>query len=298
MRKLCFIAAWLTAITVLSEGTYNQLQVDQVFTKTGILNLKLSNNLFIVNKFVLVPISWNPETLLNMYVNVSNSLDSLLHINNTLTSSLQRGLMEIKNVIKSKTEQDLSFVKNYIAAGLLKNETEHSVVIGDRVKRQLGLMGLISNLIVSGVEEIQISKLQSLVSELQSEGKRNFREIGIIKHVTKLQTHKIEGIDNSLIKLAKMTHMLEQKVNLAGNNILNELEQLKIQNFILEIKLEILRINVLGLSLKEELCNLFNGHISSTLLSEEFKLTLVNLLMAEATSFMWPRSNCSLFLTS
>ena len=57
---------------------------------------------------------------------------------------------------------------------------------------------------------------------------------------------------------------------------------------ILEIKLEILRINVLGLSLKEELCNLFNGHIRSTLLSEEFKVTLVNLLMAEGHKFHVP----------
>ena len=41
-----------------------------------------------------------------------------------------------------------------------------------------------------GVEEIQISKLQSLVSELQSKGKRNFKEIGILNHVTQLQTQK------------------------------------------------------------------------------------------------------------
>ena len=66
-----------------------------------------------------------------------------MHINKTLNSTLQRGLIEIKHVIKSKTDQDLSFVKNFIAAGLLKNESEHSVVIGDRIKRQLGLMGLI-----------------------------------------------------------------------------------------------------------------------------------------------------------
>ena len=96
-------------------------------------------------------------------------------------------------------------------------------------------MGLISNLIVSGVEEIQISKLQSLVSELQSKGRSNFKEIGILKHVTQLQTNKLLCIDNSLIKLTKMTSMLEQKVNLAGNKFLNELEQLNFQNFILEI---------------------------------------------------------------
>ena len=48
-----------------------------------------------------------------------------MHINKTLISTLQRGLIEIKHVIKSKTDQDLSFVKNFIAAGLLKNESEH-----------------------------------------------------------------------------------------------------------------------------------------------------------------------------
>ena len=124
-KHLCFIAAWLTAIAVISDGKYNQLKVDQVFTKTGLLNLKLTNNMFIMNKFVLVPISWDPQSLLNMYVNVSRSLDSLVHINKTLNSTLQRGLIEIKHVIKSKTDQDLSFVKNFIVAGLLKNESEH-----------------------------------------------------------------------------------------------------------------------------------------------------------------------------
>ena len=57
-----------------------------------------------------------------------------MHINKTLISTLQRGLIEIKHVIKSKTDQDLSFVKNFIVAGLLKNEPGHSVVIGDRIK--------------------------------------------------------------------------------------------------------------------------------------------------------------------
>ena len=246
--------------------------------------------MFILNKFMIVPISWDPRSLCNMYENVSKSIDNLVRFNTTLSSTLHKSLMEIKNVIKSKTDQDKYFVKNYIAAGLLKNETEHSVVTGNRIKRQLGLMGLISNLIVSGVEEIQIQKLQSLVSELQSEGKNNFKEIGVLKHVTALQTNKLLSIDSSIIKLAKMTSMLEHEVNLAGNKMIERIEELNFQNFILEIKLEILKLNVIGLSIKEELRNLFAGHISSTILSEDFKSTLVKLLLSEGHRFHVPSS--------
>ena len=41
------IIAWLTVIGVMSDGKYSQLKVNQVFTKTGLLNLKVTNNMFI-----------------------------------------------------------------------------------------------------------------------------------------------------------------------------------------------------------------------------------------------------------
>ena len=98
------------------------------------------------------------------------------------------------------------------------------------------------------------------------------------------------SIESSNIKLAKMTRLLEQKVNAAGNKLLEEIEQLNVQNFILEIKLEILKLNVIGLSIKEELRDLFAGHISSTILSEDFKSTIVKLLMSEGHRFHVPSS--------
>ena len=139
--------------------------------------------MYILNKFMIMPISWDPQSLTNMYVNVSKYIDSLVRYNTTLTSTLRKSLMEIRNVIRSKTDQDKSLSKFIYQQGYWKILTVHSVVTGNRIKRQLGLMGLISNLIVSGVEEIQIKKLQTLVSELQGEGKNNFKEIGVLKHV-------------------------------------------------------------------------------------------------------------------
>ena len=132
----------------------------EIFQKTGMLNIKVNNKLFLLNRFVLVPIVWEPNDLLNIYLNVSRSLDSLVHLNKAFNGTFDRDLIDIRNMIKIKSEQNLAFVKNFVAAGLLKNESDHSVVIGDRTKRQLGLASLIGNLIVSGVEEIQISKLQ------------------------------------------------------------------------------------------------------------------------------------------
>ena len=81
------------------------------------------------------------------------------------------------------------------------------------------------------------------------------------------------SIESSNIKLAKMTRLLEQKVNAAGNKLL-----------------EILKLNVIGLSIKEELRDLFAGHISSTILSEDFKSTIVKLLMSEGHRFHVPSS--------
>ena len=151
MTRWCLLGVWLAFFGVISGGK-EQIQVKQVFTKHGLLNMKLTDNMYILNKFMIVPISWDPKSLTNMYVNVSQSIDSLVRLNTTLNSTLRKGLMEIKSVIKSKTDQDKSFVKNYISAGILKNLTMHSVVTGNRIK-----------------------KLQTIVSELKSEGKNNFK---------------------------------------------------------------------------------------------------------------------------
>ena len=58
-----------------------------------------------------MPISWDSQSLTNMYVNVSKSIDSLVRYNTTLTSTLRKSLMEIRDVIRSKTDQDKSLSK-------------------------------------------------------------------------------------------------------------------------------------------------------------------------------------------
>ena len=115
----------------------------------------------LLNKFIVVPISWDPNSLVKMYANISKNVDSLLE--KPLNDSLRKGLIGIKGVIKLKTVENMGFVKNFITSGLLNNITLHSVVRGEsRKKRQLGIAAFISNLVVSGFEEIQIQKLEKL----------------------------------------------------------------------------------------------------------------------------------------
>ena len=123
-----------------------------------------------------------------------------------------------------------------------------------RKKRQLGLAAILSNLVFSGFQEIQITKLNKIVAEVQKQGAANYKRIGVLNEITSLNTHKIIALEASNIKLAQLMSSLVRNVNEAENELIAEIKMIQFQNLIIEIKFEVLRLNMEASSLMAWVC--------------------------------------------
>ena len=96
----------------------------------------------------------------------------------TLNSTLRQGLQSIKGIIRIKSLEHKNFIKHYIEASLINNRTGQSGI--KREKRQLAFAAILSNLVFSGFQEIQITKLNKIVAEVQIQGAANYKRIGVL----------------------------------------------------------------------------------------------------------------------
>ena len=138
----------------------------------------------------------------------------VFNINDILTKQLpsfiRDELQSMLGIIRIKSQEHKHFLRSFSDSSRLMNETRD---FGFREKRQLGMAAILSKLIFSGLEEVQIVKLNKVVAELQKQGLSSFKKIGVLSRLTDLNTHKIMALEASQLKVAHLMNKLVIDIN-------------------------------------------------------------------------------------